>query len=185
VSFQALGDRFSLALRLPPALPADPPSGDGGVQCLRFGCIQFPTVQLGPLEVQPDAQLMFFSGDDSLVAGPVIARVQVGDQGLEPVLPPGLINVRPRWGLPVRKHGQTVAVSRGERSGPGVLPAAPQPGCQSPFRRARCGAGGVAAGFLDHGHQLLHPFQAPGCDLRWFGARGGLVLSLQSRIPIG
>ena len=57
----------------PAARPACPPLRDGCVQSLSFLGIEVPAAGLGPLGVQPHAQLVFFASDLSLVAGPVMA----------------------------------------------------------------------------------------------------------------
>jgi hypothetical protein len=109
-----------------------------------------------------------------ICAGASHARRTVLRQGLEPVLPPGLIGYG-SWGpLPVREDGQPVAERRRQGAGCIVVAAPIQPGRQRTLAHLLRGAGRVAACFLHHGDELAHPRQ----PLRAYSERclGGSLL---------
>jgi hypothetical protein len=63
--FNLGGDQFvRMRLRLPAAAPALSPTGHCLVQGSGFGGVQFAPAQFGPLEVQPDPELVLFADDD-------------------------------------------------------------------------------------------------------------------------
>jgi hypothetical protein len=142
-----------------------------------------PRCSLGPLEVQPDTEIVLRSFHERFVAGPVIAGSPELDQGSEPFRPSGLVSLRPGWRLPAGQLRQSVTVSPGERPVPGVLPAPLQPGRKGPLSERVARPGRVAARLLHERQKFARVVQALGrrC-MPGLQRRGRLMRGLQARI---
>ncbi|MDR6558507.1 hypothetical protein J2809_002877 [Arthrobacter pascens] len=155
----------------PAARPACPPPRDGCVQGLRFLGIEFPAAGVGPLGLQPHAQLVFFAVISALWRGQSLPAARYSTSAVSTSCNRSSAATTPGACLPSRgQHREAVPVLFDDLAGPGVFSPSRQPHRQGSFGGALRGPGRVASRFLNHGHRPPHPLQALGGD---FGLPGG------------